>query len=410
MQDLGLTISAFVQRVQRKIAFMARHHGPVFMPRGLVRTIRMDARPVRRIALIIKGKTAHPATAHIRVLRTFRALAKRMPVDARPVTLPWLLDDGGLAAVDAVLVQRDALAPESTDALIDALARHGVPLLYEIDDWLWNLPDDHRDHAITDAHKVSMKKLAAAAALVTVSTDKLGEILREYNRNVAVIPNGLDETIWADPLPAAYVRHIGQVNGLGVQRQRLLYMGTKSHAADVEMISDAVAQIRVRYPDLDIVQVGGGLLLPGARELVPPPGEYPDFVRWFRAVCAYATLAVAPLRDDEFNSAKSDIKTLDYGFGRVPAVFSNAGPYRETVADGVTGLLCDNDTAAWCDAMHRMLGDAGLRTGITDRAFAAADARGLRKDVAVRWESVLAPLFGAAPAAAPAPSFARQKR
>jgi glycosyltransferase involved in cell wall biosynthesis len=381
-----------VKRIRRNIYFLWRHHGPVFLPRGFSGLLRGSSRPVRRVALVIKGKNAHPATAHIRVLRAFRMLGQRMSVDSRAVTAAWLLN-GGAAQVDAVLVQRDALPPEMTNDLIDTLRSANIPLIYEIDDWLWNLPADHLDHGIKEAHKGSMQQLARAAAMVTVSTGRLAEILQSIGCTVTILPNGLDETIWADPLPASFVEKIGKDNGLMSPNLKLLYMGTISHSHDLQLIFPAVERLRQDYPDLEIIQIGGGALLPGARDIAPPEGEYPEFVRWFRAVCSYMTMAIAPLRDNEFNSAKSDIKTLDYGFGLVPAIYSNVGPYADSVLHGVTGLLCENTADGWHGAMDLMLRNEAMRSTIKANALENASHRRLSAEVLTQWEDILTRLF-----------------
>lgn len=346
--------------------------------------------PLRRIGLIVKGNTAHPSTAHIRLLRPLEVLAKQFPIDARPVSISWLLK-GGITKLDAVIVQRDALPPEYTDALIEALRIRGKPLLYEIDDLLWEIPPDHGDHGIKDVHKVSMKKLIRAATIATASTDHLADALREQGCPVNIIPNGLDETLWASPLPADFLDGVGAENGLIKGRPTLLYMGTTSHSEDLKMIAPAVERLRSQFTDLHIVQIGGGTLLPGAREIKVPYEalDYPDFVLWFRAVCSYVTIAIAPLRDNSFNLSKSDIKCLDYGFGLVPAVYSKVGPYQRSVVDGVNGLLCENDSDAWYIALNKLLCDAELRAGIKARSLVFAQERGVSRQTALQWQSIL---------------------
>jgi glycosyltransferase involved in cell wall biosynthesis len=393
----------FTRRLKRKLFSVVRGFGPLFLPRFMAQRGRTGR--LRRIALVVKGNTSHPSTAHIRLLRPLYLLAERFPIDVHPVKVNWLLE-GGIAKVDAVIVQRDALPAAATDALLESLRVHGVPMLYEIDDWLWNIPQDHCDHGIREEHRASMRKLIQAATSATVSTDQLVDILRQDGCPAIIVPNGLDETLWASPLPASFVADIGTENGLSKKRPTLLYMGTVSHAEDLKVVVPAVEQLRMQYPELDIVQIGGGTMLPGGREIQVPyeAGEYPDFVLWFRGICAYATLAIAPLRDNEFNSAKSDIKTLDYGFGLVPAVYSNVGPYRRSVVDGETGLLCDNETGAWYRAMSTLLNDTQLRARITAGALAAAEGRGLSRQGVSQWQAILSELFAKVPKVASLPA------
>lgn len=345
----------------------------------------------KRLGMLIKGTGSHPATAHIRVLRPVAAASREMPIDARPVSAPWLLA-GGVERIDAVIIQRDAVAPALTDPLIEALSAANRPFIYEIDDWLWNLPDDHRDHQITEETKVAMLNLAKAATLVTTSTPALASILSELGCRVKVVLNGSDEALWLSPLSDRFISEIGEQNGLLDSKQRVLYMGTRSHASDLALIAPAIEMLVAERPDVEVIQIGGGRLLPGARELKVPAAfsQYSDFVQWFRAVCMYATVAIAPLRDDEFNSAKSDIKALDYGFCLVPAIFSNVGPYREHIVHGETGLLCNNDVAVWHHSLVALLDSPIERSKIAAQAYSAAKRRGLNASIAEDWKTALA--------------------
>lgn len=350
----------------------------------------------KRIGLVIKEETAHSATAHTRVLSPFKLAPVTELLDARPVTVPWLLANG-LDQVDGLLIQEDAVSPEHTDALIDGAKARGVPIVYETDDLLWKLPQDHTGHAITEAHKKAMLKLAACATTVTTSTHKLAEELSGIARHIEVIPNAFDEAIWLSPLAPAFIEEVGQKFGLTPGRQRLLYMGTKSDAADLSMISSAIKTVTARLPDLQILQIGGGDLLPQAMEIEVPRefNEYPAFVMWFRAISTYATIAIAPLQNTSFNAAKSDIKTLDYALARIPAIYSDAGPYSEAVSHEQTGLLCQNNSPSWSEAIMALLQNEGLRKKIQEESFERARNRGLNT-IASRWRDVLKHAFNCA--------------
>lgn len=354
---------------------------------------RHQACKPKRIGLLIKGEGAHPSTAHIRVLSPFKLAPVTDLFDARPVTVPWLLADG-LDHIDGLLVQRDAVPPEYTDALINGARERSIPIVYEIDDLLWNLPQDHTDHGITESHKEAMRKLAACAKTVTTSTQRLADEISIIARHIEVIPNALDEALWLKPLPPEFVEDVGRRLGLVPGKQRLLYMGTSSHAPDLSMITPAINTVLTRMPELQILQIGGGYPLPQAKDIKFPRDskEYPAFVMWFRAVCTYATVAIAPLRNDSFNVAKSDIKTLDYALARIPAIYSDVGPYSEAVIHEQTGLLCQNNSLSWSEAIITLLQKEGLRNKIREASFERAKNRGL-STMANKWRDVLSQAF-----------------
>lgn len=356
-------------------------------------------RPLKRLGLVVKGHGAHPPTAHIRVLGPLSVAPIAGQVDARAVSSTWLLA-GGLDHLDALLIQRDAVPADHAERLISAAKARGIPYIYEIDDWLWNLPSDHTDHSITAEQSVAMRLLASAAHVVTTSTPRLAEIIASLGPKVAVIPNRLDEGLWSRPLPSSLVAAVASDMSHHASGGRILYMGTKSHAADLEMITDAIAAVRSVRPDVEIVQIGGGYLLPGAIELKVPKefSSYPDFVQWFRAISTFATIALAPLRADEFSSAKSDIKTLDYGFAGVPAIFSAVTPYIDAVKCGETGLLVENTPEKWTAAILRLLADENLRNGIRSAAYDRAMSRALGRPENIEWTEVIADVMTSTPA------------
>jgi glycosyltransferase involved in cell wall biosynthesis len=307
---------------------------------------------------------------HIRLLRSLTNLPGH---DVRVVDTAWLLA-GGMHHLDVVVIQRDAVPAALVEPLIAQLRAQGVPFVYEIDDLLWQLPEEHTDHSIDAAQQEAIQVLMRAATVVTTSTPNLAKVIGAYNDQVVVIPNALDTALWLQPLDSTRLDALRKQHRLSPERQRILYMGTRSHATDLVLIAEAVEEVVRTQPDIDIIQIGGGTPLPHARMLTPPKecSSYPEFVAWFRHIAATATIALAPLEDTAFNDAKSDIKTLDYGLARVPAVFSCVGPYRAAVEHRKTGLLCRNETGEWIKAMRQLLEDASLREVIEAAAFERA--------------------------------------
>jgi processive 1,2-diacylglycerol beta-glucosyltransferase len=102
---------------------------------------------------------------------------------------------------------------------------------------------------------------------------------------------------------------------------------------------------------------------------------YPEFVPWLRRRSPEWTIAVAPLQDASFNRHKSDLKYLEYAALGLPGIYSDLGPYRDSVRHEVTGLLTENTTEAWCAAILRLASDPDLR----DRIAAGARTYVLRE-------------------------------
>ncbi|WP_202843324.1 glycosyltransferase [Luteimonas saliphila] len=311
-----------------------------------------------RVGLVLKGDAStgrHPATAHIRLLRPMAALQRSGDILFRAIT-PDELVAGGAAGLDMVVIQRDAVPSTHTEAVLDALSRQGIPHVFEIDDLLWEIPEQHTDHSIDEDAIASMDRIASTASIITTSTQPLADKLRRHGRPVRVIANALDGLLWQSPLDEAWIEQVCAPLGLTDGRRRILYMGTNSHARDLEMIDPVLGEIRQRHPDVQFLQIGGGYVLSHSKAIHRPAGtsDYPSFVAWFRAVASRCTFAIAPLVDDDFNAAKSNVKYLDYLSAGLPAVYSDVPAYRTSVGDG-TGILCPNQHDSWLPAIDELL-------------------------------------------------------
>jgi GT2 family glycosyltransferase/glycosyltransferase involved in cell wall biosynthesis len=331
----------------------------------------------KRLGLLYRQRPSTPATAFIRVIQPWSAALETSQHEARVVETDWLLA-GGARHVDGLLIQRNAVPDEQIHDLLSCLSRLQVPYIYEIDDPLWDLPGDHPEKHAYASQEQSIVSLIEGAALVTTSTAELCERLKAMNPSVFVIPNALDQGLWCAPLEEGHVAQILadcdiERNG----RPKILYMGTASHREDVEMIAPMMQAVLDVRPEVELIQIGGGVPLPGAR-MIPVPASYasyPEFVIWFRAICSTCGLALAPLRDTPFNQMKSEIKVLDYAFGGLPAVYSAVGPYKRNVSHRRTGLLVDNNLASWVRSIHELLDDSELRETIRRQAYDWAKTR-----------------------------------
>jgi glycosyltransferase involved in cell wall biosynthesis len=160
-----------------------------------------------------------------------------------------------------------------------------------------------------------------------------------------------------------------------------------------------VAELERRSPGgFSLSVIGAEKAGPGQewyqRVVVPDPCKpYPNFVRWLRGLRDQFDVAVAPLRDDEFNRCKSDLKYLEYAALGLPAVFSDCEPYA-SVEDGRTGLKAAGDEA-WVAALTRLRDEPALADELADSAFAYVVEQRLMRGGAERLlELVLSAISG----------------
>jgi glycosyltransferase involved in cell wall biosynthesis len=203
--------------------------------------------------------------------------------------------------------------------------------------------------------------------LLVVVSEKLKEKARDFNRNVCVLPNALDERLWR-----AGTSHIP--SGEGEATTRILYMGSRTHANDLLVIKEAIIRLTKEYTTRVTLDVVGGVTVGEEQpwfHSFPYPSQarinYSSFVEWLRTAPPWQ-IGVIPLADTEFNRSKSYIKYLDYSALGLATLCSNIEPYQGVVRNGINGFLVENSPEAWYHALKRLIEEPSLRTTLGQAA------------------------------------------
>jgi processive 1,2-diacylglycerol beta-glucosyltransferase len=210
------------------------------------------------------------------------------------------------------------------------------------------------------------------ADCVLVSTPALRERLLEYNPNIIVLPNQLDERLLVIQHPSE-IRHLTDHDRIVIG-----YMGTFTHDEDFLMVLPTLKAIHKRYPGRIEVQVVGVVRsedtkkelqeLP-VRYIYPRPEEheYPLFMLWFTGHVHW-DIAISPLLDTPFTRCKSDIKYLDYAAIGAAGIFSQSPAYSSTIHHKENGWIAENTPEAWEEALETLMQDNVLRLKIARNA------------------------------------------
>jgi GT2 family glycosyltransferase/glycosyltransferase involved in cell wall biosynthesis len=262
---------------------------------------------------------------------------------------------------DVVLVQRTAISGLAVaEDLVRHCERHGIRIVYETDDDLFQIEENHPEIDFYQPRIAAAELIARRAVTVLVSSPILKERIHQINADIRVVPNVLDESLWFKTSgPRNPVRS-------DAKTVRILYMGTMTHSADLDLLEEPVRLLKAEFGgsiELDIIGITADRRNCDWFNVVPVPGicghSYPIFVEWLRAENRW-DFAVAPLVDSDFNRCKSYIKYLDYGALGLPGVFSAIGVFEKVVKQGKTGY-CVEDAAGWYDAMRLLITNKKLR-------------------------------------------------
>lgn len=240
----------------------------------------------------------------------------------------------------------------------------GKLVVLDVDDDVWALHPDNPgfEHYNKPGAGDFARDVVKAADIVTVTTEYLADIIRPINRNVRVIKNHLPREIW--PTEPKQLVHEGPLT--------IGWAGSTSHAPDLTMLSGVVETILGSYPNVQFAFSDTAHLPFKQHErifLMKPVQieQYAQLVWNF-------DIALAPLIDNRFNRAKSDLKFIEYGICGIPMIGSKVLPYEQSVRPGHNGLLAGSGKD-WIKHIRRLIEDEDARVSMGAAARRYAETR-----------------------------------
>lgn len=269
---------------------------------------------------------------------------------------------------DIVILQRDISKHYDIFEEIITLARaEGKPVVFDLDDLLFELPENHPDRISGFYVEALLPMLQAVieADLVTVATEPLKEYLLPYNRKIVVVPNYLNDRLWK----------LKKIDSAAAKDDTITigYMGGHSHKPDLLMVVPALKIILEKYPQRIRFHFWGieppDELIPFSQvDWCPPPSyEYADFAQYFQTQSA--DIVIAPLGNNHFNNCKSPIKYLEYSANAMPGVYSRVTPYANIITHGEDGFVAAS-TEEWVDALSTLIEQKDIRHKFIENAQA----------------------------------------
>lgn len=265
-----------------------------------------------------------------------------------------------LAGCDLAIFSRPRF-PE-VPGLLDACEAAGVPVLVMIDDnWIAAGRELPRFERLFTPGKPPFEVFLDAlrrADAVLVFNPVLEEDVRPHARRVLRLPANVDLAAFASAGPQ--VRAPGFLAGFAGSprwepsgfRGLARFLGRRTDARLLVMAHEVPEELRGVAP------------------------ERVTFVPWRHDYAAYARalaglrpdVLLAPLDASRFSASKIPVKFLDASAAGAAGIYSRVPPYTDHVRDGETGLLVENDEAAWEEALERLYADPGLRERIATQA------------------------------------------
>lgn len=327
--------------------------------------------------------------------------------------MPDCSDIEYLKSFDLIHYHRQLGQYEKMDGLFKTLKEAGVILVMDLDDY-WAPPQTHPLYGIAIKEKIAEKitKTMRLSDYVTTTTDIFAKEISKYNKNVLVMPNGLDmnQQMWKD--------EDTKIN----DKVRISWIGGSSHEHDLMLLKPSMKllhndeSLRGKYQivmcgydtrgQVTIVNQDGSQ---HTRKITPaetiwnkfediftdnhnPNIVSPEYQKWLKKYknepypngnileesyvrrwtlpltqygkhYNYCDVCLAPLVDNTFNEVKSELKIIEAGMKKKVLIAQDFGIYKKLLKNNETGLLITKpmNERGWYGQIKKVIEDKDLR-------------------------------------------------
>lgn len=191
---------------------------------------------------------------------------------------------------------------------------------------------------------------------VIVSTPYLKEVYSEFSDTIHVAQNSIDSQYWAK----AQKKNNGGIS--------IGWIGGASHDEDLRLLLPVMDIVDKECPEAKWKIVHGVPQFMRGRKNVEAVDVWSRIDRYPKFLSSMGfTIGVAPLVDNKFNRAKSNLRWLEYSAVGVPTVASNVGHFAETIKTGHDGFLAE-DADQFAGHILRLIKSKELRSTIAKNA------------------------------------------
>lgn len=296
------------------------------------------------ISLVIRS-IEHPTSS------TFIRMLSPLSLIAKETNQKIELVDGDRPSIAStskvVIVQRTALINmKAAKYIVDKVKQNNATLYVDTDDAFSELDHEHPQYELQRERVEALNFVIENAAEVWFSTKSLRSLYAP--KKSRVVENTIDDRVWHG-LREKRVRSPKKSDPL-----EILYMGTKTHDGDFNMVLPALNRLHKEYPGefrLHVIGVASHEKYPWLVDYKPKNGLYPVFIEWLDQLGPF-DIGISPLEDTAFNSNKSDIKCLDYLALGIRPVVSDVTAYQAPELDKLIVKVANDK---WYEALEREL-------------------------------------------------------
>ena len=268
---------------------------------------------------------------------------------------------GQLIADASVLFVQRGFTP-LTQCLMQDAKRLDIPVVYETDDLLFDLPPESTV-TLGGLDTGSIQGMISGANVVTCSTHALSRKLAEYNPRVRVLKN------YAVPFGFEEARsaRAGDPHAVIVNTDYFKIIRAKEELfAALRLVISRFGYCVSFFGSVDPCMESLRMEFPNQVNIIS--SFTPSRRAFLESLMKHKiNVAVVPLELSLHHAFKSDIKFLDYASLAVPGIYNNSEVYNR-VEHGRTGFLCRNTLDGWLEGLEYFASDTN-RSQCGDAAY-----------------------------------------
>ena len=226
-------------------------------------------------------------------------------------------------------------------------------MVVDVDEAFHIMDEAHPQFAEYQPKIEALNLMLESADEIWCSTDPLQDSMKTRFGQSILVPDSLDPRLWR-----SYRDFVNPPQREDDDCLELLYAGSVSHGADLEMIIPVLDELEKAVP-IRLTVVGTARDIssrPWIRRLTPGVDSiYPRFAPWMRRQAPLFDVGIAPVADSTFNRYKSDLKILEYRAMGLVTVASASQPCLDSEAIKNVALCSDSD--AWKDNLLSLASD-----------------------------------------------------
>lgn len=246
----------------------------------------------------------------------------------------------------------------------------GIPLVYDYDDNVQLVrpynPGYRSFLPNADTKQWNLKAAQMCDAL-TVTTQNLKDYYQKYNPNIYICPNSIDFG-WRDQYLGIEPEVSKKDNEI-----RIGWAGSAAHWENLNVINKVITRIMKEYKSVTFYFTGlfGGLFDDKDIKDRVHTVKFADMQDWPKHLAKLGLdIAVAPLSDNLFNRAKSNLRCLEYQACKYAIIASDVEPYRY-LKHKKTGYIAKEEED-WYNYLKELIENKELRVKIGEAGYQQA--------------------------------------